>query len=472
MIIQIAWKNIWRNKLRSLVVIMAIAIGLLAGIVSVAFMNGAIQDRVDAAINNEVSSLQLHNPEFLKNSDATALIPKANELMLDIESRAEVAALAGRLKLEAMLNHGHGPRGAIVLGIDPEMERNLTNIAACIADSNGTWFESDKRNPMVISTRLAEKLKVKLNGKIQVDAVSKNGQATASVFRVVGIYQTENSMFDELNVFVHRQDLQEIFEFGKNDIHEIAILNKEMMETDSTELYLREKYTRYEVDSTALLSLNNAGMKPYIYTYYKSLLDSASYSYHEFDSLFNKNVNPEDQEANRKDIFDACERDVNVMSWGELAPDVQLTTYWMDLLLYIFVGIILLALGFGIINTMLMVVLERVKELGMLMAIGMNRRRVYRMVVIETVVLSLVGGFVGILLSSLTVAWMSVNGIDLSMMSDGLNAMGFSTKIYPTIGMDSYIKVVIMVVVTGILAALYPAFKAVKLNPAEAVRSE
>ena len=119
-----------------------------------------------------------------------------------------------------------------------------------------------------------------------------------------------------------------------------------------------------------------------------------------------------------------------------------------------------------------MVVLERVKELGMLMAIGMNRRRVYRMVLTETVVLSLVGGVVGILLSSLAIWWMSINGIDLSMMSDGLNAMGYSTKIYPSIGVDSYIKVVLMVVLTGILAALYPAYKAVKLNPAEAVRSE
>jgi putative ABC transport system permease protein len=451
---------------------MAIAIGLLAGIVAVAFMNGAIQDRVDTAINNEVASLQLHNPEFLKNSEASALIPDADSVIAYIRNRSEVKAVTARLKMEAMVNSGHGPRGAIVFGIDPESEKSVSGVAQCIADTNGAWFESDKRNPIVVSTRLAEKLKVKLNGKIQLDAVSKTGEATASIFRVVGLYQTENSMFDEMHVYAKAEDIRRIFGYASTDVHEIAVMNIQSMKTDSTEYYLREKFSRYEVDSASLLTLLNAGLKPYIFTYYKSLKDSGSYSHEQFEDLFLKNINPEDQSENRKAIFAACERDVNVMSWGDLSPEIQLTTYWMDLLLYIFVGIILLALGFGIINTMLMVVLERVKELGMLMAIGMNRRRVYRMVVVETVVLSLVGGIVGILLSSLVVAWMSLNGIDLSMLSDGLNAMGYSTKIYPSIGLDSYVKVVLMVVLTGILAALYPAYKAVKLNPAEAVRSE
>ena len=70
----------------------------------------------------------------------------------------------------------------------------------------------------------------------------------------------------------------------------------------------------------------------------------------------------------------------------------------MNYYLFIFLIIILLALGFGIVNTMLMAVLERVKELGMLMAIGMNRKRVFRMIMLETVFLGLTGAMVGTML--------------------------------------------------------------------------
>ena len=324
MILQIAWKNIWRNKLRSAVVIAAIAIGLLAGIVSVAFMNGALLDRVDTAINNEVSSLQLHNPEYLKNSEATALIQNPDSIYALLDGFKEVKAYSGRLKLEAMLNHGHGPRGAIVYGVDPQMEKALSGIAKTIVDTNGTWFETDKRNPIVLSTRLAEKLKVKLNGKVQLDAVDKNGQATASVFRVVGLYRTENSMFDELNAYARLEDLQRIFEFDSKDIHEIAILNHEIMETDSTEIKLRKALTRYAIDSNVVLSLSNLNLKPYILNYYKSLSGKEAYSYSEFKQMFLEHVNEEDRASCESDLFSACERGVNVMAWGTCRPKCSL----------------------------------------------------------------------------------------------------------------------------------------------------
>jgi ABC-type antimicrobial peptide transport system permease subunit len=142
----------------------------------------------------------------------------------------------------------------------------------------------------------------------------------------------------------------------------------------------------------------------------------------------------------------------------------------MNLMLYIFVGIILLALGFGIVNTMLMVILERVKELGMLMAVGMNRVRVFSMIVLETVFLSLTGGTIGILLALILTQITGKTGIDLSLWGDGLNSMGYDSIIYPEIGFDSIIGVAIMVIITGVLSAIYPARKAIRLNPAEALR--
>jgi ABC-type antimicrobial peptide transport system permease subunit len=133
--------------------------------------------------------------------------------------------------------------------------------------------------------------------------------------------------------------------------------------------------------------------------------------------------------------------------------------------------IALLALGFGIVNTMLMAVLERVKELGMLMAVGMNRKKVFFMIMLETVFLGLTGGVIGLALSYTAILATGITGIDLSgLYQEGLEAMGFASKVYPAIAPESLAEIIFLVLLTGILASVYPARKALKLNPSEALR--
>jgi len=163
---------------------------------------------------------------------------------------------------------------------------------------------------------------------------------------------------------------------------------------------------------------------------------------------------------------------VETKLWTELKPELAYLTEVMGLYMYIFVGIILFALGFGIVNTMLMVVLERVKELGMLLAVGMNKLRVFTMIVLETVFLSLTGGVVGIVLGTIVSQYFSVNPIDLSMWADGLSAIGWDSLVYTSFSFDMLIGITVMVIITGILAAIYPARKALKLNPSDALRTE
>ncbi len=162
---------------------------------------------------------------------------------------------------------------------------------------------------------------------------------------------------------------------------------------------------------------------------------------------------------------------LEVESWKEISPELGYLTETMNAYMYVFILIILFALGFGIVNTMLMAVMERFHELGMLIAVGMKRQQVFLMIVYETLILSLFGGLMGILLGIGTTQYTSHTGINLSVWTEGLSEMGYASIIYPMYHIQMIVSVVFMVMLTGILASLYPAYKALKLNPAEALQS-
>lgn len=164
--------------------------------------------------------------------------------------------------------------------------------------------------------------------------------------------------------------------------------------------------------------------------------------------------------------------DLEVLNWKEISPEMSYMTEMMDLYNYIFIIIILFALLFGIINTMLMVVLERRKELGMLLAIGMSKGRVFSMIMLETVLLSLTGGVVGILMGWTVSAYFGTTPINLSMWAEGYSQLGYDTMVYTSIEPAQFAVIAVMVIFTGIIAALYPAYKALKYDPAEALRIE
>jgi ABC-type antimicrobial peptide transport system permease subunit len=119
---------------------------------------------------------------------------------------------------------------------------------------------------------------------------------------------------------------------------------------------------------------------------------------------------------------------------------------------------------------MLMAVLERTKELGMLMAVGMNRIRIFTMIMAETVMLSVFGGLCGIILGWLLNIYFGINGIDLGAWSTAYKSMGFDTLIYTRLTWSITFQIAAMVFITGLLAAIYPAIKALRLKPVEAIR--
>ncbi|MBN2481998.1 MAG: ABC transporter permease [Bacteroidales bacterium] len=402
MIWAISWRNVWRNKLRSAVIIISVAIGIFAGVFSWAFYAGMVDQRIQTAIITEASNIQIHEKNFLENPDQKFYMANASGIANDVRAIEEVRAVSERLIVNAMATSAETGSGVKIMGIDPEKEKNVTNIYSKVME--GSYFEDEGKTPVVIGEKLAEKLSIKLRSRIVLTLQNMDGTITSGLFRVEGIYRTANSVYDETNIFIKHEDVINLIGLNESAGHEIAIL----------------------------LHDNN-----------------------KLDDVCN--------------LIQSSYPELDIKTWKELMPDVSLVEETMNFSMYIFMAIILAALVFGIVNTMLMAVLERVKELGMLMAVGMNKIRVFTMIVLETVFLSIQGGVIGIIIAYLVTLIFNRRGIDLSPWIEGFEKLGYEAMVYPATNAGIAVRVAIMVLIAGIVASVYPAIKALQLKPAEAL---
>jgi ABC-type lipoprotein release transport system permease subunit len=162
---------------------------------------------------------------------------------------------------------------------------------------------------------------------------------------------------------------------------------------------------------------------------------------------------------------------VQVETWKEISPELKLTADSSEIVNTIFLGIILFALLFGLTNTLLMSVLDRVRDFGVLLAVGMYRRRLFSMIILESLFLSFTGGIIGVACGWGVTRYFHAHGIDLSYVSAGLSAYGIPSMLYPYIRSSVYGTLTAMMLGTSLVAALYPAIKAVRLRPVQAIRT-
>ncbi|MFH2143983.1 MAG: FtsX-like permease family protein [Bacteroidota bacterium] len=405
MIWLVAWRNVWRNKLRSLVVILAVVMGMFGGTFTMGLMDGAMKSRVEEAINNESSHIQVHTPEFMENKELVFTIDETNDVINFLEKMPEVEASSDRFKIFTSLRTAHGNTGVAIVSVDPDKESSLTAISKKLIE--GEYFNDKKKEQIIISKKTADKLQVRIGSKIAVDFVKLDSVPTASSFKVVGIFKTSNSMFDEMTAFIRNKDMINIVGFPENKSHEIAVRLK----------------------------------------------------------------NNDDLNLVQQKISDQFP-DLDIKTWIELQPEIGMLVEMGGFMLFVIMLIILLALSFGIINTMLMAIMERTKELGMLMAVGMSRGRIFRMIMLETIFLSLTGALIGMFVGGIFIEYLGKYGLDLSQYAEGFEQIGYSSIIYPSLSLAKYFFVLIMVIAIAMFSSLYPARKALKLKPVEALKTD
>ncbi len=403
MVTKLAWRNVWRNKTRSAVLLLAITFGLWGGISAMGVMSGMNHQRIKDFLETQVSHIQIHHPDYVKDQDVNKTLDKPDKHLKRINDYPKLKAVTSRTVVNGMISSPTNSTGVKINGISPANEKNVTTIHKKVI--KGSYFKTNKRNPVLISKKLADQMGVSKGSKVVLNFQDFSNEITSGAFTVIGLFKTSNAQFDKTNAFIPKQKLQALL--GKKDIiHEIAI-------------YLDNR------EAT------------------KKVADKLS--------------------SNLPDSY-------KVQTWRDIQPSLAYINDFNTQLLYFIMVIILLGLAFGIMNTMLMAIMERTRELGMLMAVGMSKNRVFRMVITETIFLSFQGGIIGILIGFGTVEYFGSQGISVAAFSEGLSSFGYGDKIFPFLALYNYPIIAGLVILTALLSSIYPAWKALKLNPAEAIR--
>lgn len=402
MLIKLSWRNIWRNKRRSQIVVISIIVGVVAIILMDTLSMGMIRQMLENQIGSHVGHIQIHRNGFNDNKIIQNYLPDADEVEEVLKSTPEVIAFSERVLTLGLLSSATNSSGVFLVGIHPEEERNITTINGSIVKGN---YLSGHKREIVIGEKLAEILGVELGDKVVAMASALDGTIGSDVFRVVGLYQTLSSEFDKTYIYIPIQNSQKMLDLAGH-ISEYVFLVENTKEVQDVKLSIK----------------NHLGEK------------------------------------------------YEVLSYRDLLPTLVM---YMDLYkqtIWIFYLIIAIAMVFGIVNTMLMSVFERIQEFGVLMAMGMKNGKLFTMILMEAFFLGVFGTIVGVLIGLIIYFPLTQSGIDFSTFSEGLTAMGSGAIIFPILTFQGFLSALVIVPFVSVIGAIYPAIRTVRLQPVSAIR--
>jgi len=475
MITAIAWKNVWRNKTRSLIVIAAVTIGVFAGIFSMAAINSSVVQRIDAAVNEELSHIQVNNKDFRSSADIQNVITDYPEVVAELESTHGVTEVSGRIIIRGIASTAAKSAGVEITGINVEKEKEIFTISKKLISGTGSYFETDtKFNTAFIGEKLAKELNI-IRYILSPEAIAslKEGGMPSDIVSKVETLQGQRFISDKKFIKAYEKILEpgEIQKYGWK-IREAAWSYREGSKIILSFLDINNNQTGAAFRVCGIFRTNNDMFES---TSLFVPIDELRQLTGMKEGIFHRAI----AKLEDNDITDKATPEIRqklsgyeVLNWKEIQPDLAMMADFMNQIYSVFMVIILAALAFGIVNTMLMAVLERTRELGMLMAVGMNRRKIFIMIMLESIFLSIVGGFAGMAVSEVVIAITGKTGINLMKYSEGMEAFGYSAHLFPTIDPQFFITTTILIILTGIISSIYPARKALRLNPVEAIRGE
>jgi len=273
------------------------------------------------------------------------------------------------------------------------------------AVTEGEYLEADDTYGIIVGEALADKFETKLGRKLVLMSQDTQGDIASRAFRIIGIFRAEMEATEKQFVFVTIGAVRNMLKL-ENEISEVSILLTDYKEADRVADALRE------------------------------VLSSNSY---------------------------------DIQTWRGLLPFVTAILKMYDWFILLWFLIIFIAMGFGIVNTILMAVFERIREFGLLKALGMKPWWIVKEVLTESFFILILGMVAGNALGFLSIFALADTGIDLSALSEGLEFAGMSRIIYPFILITDIIAANLVVFVLGLLVSAYPAVKAARFTPVRAM---
>jgi ABC-type lipoprotein release transport system permease subunit len=366
MIWKTAWKNVWRNRVRSLVVIASVTVGIFAGVFSVAFMNGMIAQRVDAAIDDEISHIQITGKEYRLNNDPGIVISSGAGIERIIDETGGAEGFVERTIVTGMAATSSKSTGVQINGIDPLKEKKVFSLFKTVISGTGTFFEKESKYDLaLIGQDLAKELGI-IRYMIDTSLMKRLSEQKVPEMIIQKLKPLAGLRFTNEKKF--RSSVEKLW--NEKEIRKYGqLLYKEAWsyrENSRLTLTFLDK-DNYQVGAVFRISgiydLKNTMFEQSMVFIQDSVLKKLA----GFDkSSCHQVIIRLSDIGQTKAIADMLRSklpDEEVMSWKELQPDLAMMTDYVHQIYGFFMGIILAALAFGIINTMLMVVLERTKEL-------------------------------------------------------------------------------------------------------------
>ena len=400
-IVTLAWRNLWRNHRRTLVMLSAISIAAWAMIFMTSLIRGMVNEMLRDGIRSLPGHVQVHHSDFRDDPSVGNLVGMTSADIGTALADAGIEQYSARVRVPAVISSERESRGVLLLGVDPEREVAIDSIGSSVAE--GRTLESIDDNGVIIGRKLAKKLDTDIGKRIVLMSQDPDNEVADRGFRVVGLYEASLAAQEEAFVFAGRATIQRMLRID-DSVSEVAVVGED-----------------YRVVAPLLTSVRAA-------------------------------IGGQDE----------------VLPWMDIDRYLGTMMGVMDGFVLVWVIVIFLALSFGLVNTLVMAVFERVREIGLMLALGMRPASILGQIVVESLFLLALGLMIGNLFAYLSVIPLT-DGIDISAVAEGMEMFGASSILYPELELRDMTTANVVVLVLGLLASLSPAWRASRYEPVEAI---
>jgi ABC-type lipoprotein release transport system permease subunit len=402
MMLKIAFRNIFRQKRRTILTMLTMLGGFVLSAFSVGMSDGTYNRIIDMFTRNRLGHIQIHREGYLDKPAIYKTVDNYRQVGKKVGEVDGVLAWAPRLYSSGLVSVNDKSTGARVIGVNPIQENEATNFDKKIIE--GRTFSDTAAHEAILGKGLANILDAGLKDTIVIVSQGADGSIANDLYEIVGLLESGDDMSDQTAFYLHIDDAQELLVL-EGRVHELIIIAGNMERVERLTIAIRK-------------ALDDPGL--------------AVASWKEFAKSFYRAMKV-DQEGN-----------------------------WI--LLMIIIGIA----AVGVLNTVLMTVLERRREYGVLKAIGMRPGQIFRLVIEEVGIMSIFSIIIGFVIGLIANYIFSQTGIPTAMTFT-YGGIEFS-RMYTEINARSFYMPGLAVFLSALIVSIFPALRAAHVPPARAMR--